>query len=148
MEVKTFCAFVRFHLSCLTLTYPLYYPLTSNVMGLASVIIPFFSLLNHCTMVHDGLITVSYVLYHEHETHKYIHLYEERSQVSSLLYIYGLFSLSLALRKRMARLSQKTKRVSEMCFFFLFWSFKFSHICSLIYHIFVCSCWKWCCSRQ
>lgn len=40
-------------------------------------------------MVHDGLITVSYVLYHK--THEYIHLYEERSQVSSLLYVYGFF---------------------------------------------------------
>lgn len=34
-------------------------------------------------MVCDGLITVSYVLYHK------THLSEERSQVSSLLYVYG-----------------------------------------------------------
>lgn len=63
-------------------------------------------------MVRDGWITVSFVLYHK--THTYIDLYEERSLVSSLLYVYGFFSLSLVLRKKMARLSQKMKRPLEV----------------------------------
>lgn len=73
-----------------------------------------YSQFNDCIMAHDGLITVGYVLHHK--THKYLHLCEEISQVSSLLYANGIFSLPLALRKRMARLSQKMKRVREVFF--------------------------------
>lgn len=65
-------------------------------------------------MKHDGLITVSYVF--NHKTQMY--LYEERSQVFSLLYVYGCFFFVCSSEEKDGETETKDEKGEWMkCFF-------------------------------